>query len=245
MSLARCYASAVRQALARHDDAVLLPLALVEACVDVLAVDGAGLSLTQELRVPLSASDAVVGRAERLQVTLGEGPCLSAAGRATPLVADAAALSLRWPVFHTELVRQTPFRSIASLPIRLPSGQGLGAVDLYSRDEQGAPFAAVPHAGPEIADQVATFLLRTSGWLRDGHALGPHRLELAADRRLDVWVAVGMVIGHTGMANVDALALLRAYAFSHDLDLDELAARLTSHRLAVDALVDAARPAAS
>ena len=240
MGLAEGYAAAVRHAVARHGDAVLLPLALVEACLEVLPVEGAGLSLTQELRVPLSASDPVVGRAERLQVTLGEGPCLSAAGRAT-----ASTLALRWPVFHTELVRQTPFRSVASVPIRLPGGEGLGAVDLYSRDEQGAPFAAVPQAAPEIADEVASFLLGTSGWLREGQSLGVHRLQPAADRRLDVWVAVGMVIGHTGMANVDALALLRAYAFGHGLDLDELAAQVTTHVLAVDALVEAGRPTPS
>lgn len=245
MGLAEHYAAAVRQAVARHGDAVLLPLALVEACLDVLPVEAAGLSLTQELRVPLGASDAAVGRAERLQVTLGEGPCLSAAGRATPLVADASTLALRWPVFHTELVRQTPFRSIASVPIRLPGGEGFGAVDLYSRDEQGTPLAAVPQAAPEIADGIASFLLGTSGWLREGQALGAHRHQPTMDRRLDVWVAVGMVIGRTGMANVDALALLRAYAFGHDLDLDELAARVTTRVLAVDALVEAGRPTPS
>lgn len=245
MSLGQCYAAAVQQALARHRDDALLPLALVEGCMDVLPIDGAGLSLTQELRVPLSASDPAVGRAERLQVTLGDGPCISAAGRSAPLVASGATLSLRWPVFHTELLRQTPFRSIASLPIRLPDGLSLGAVDLYSTDEEGRPFAAVPAAGPEIAERVAGLLLGMSGWLQESRGTGTHRLELAAERRLDVWVAVGMVIGQTGMSNLDALALLRAFAFGHDLDLDALAARLTTAELAVDALLGATRPASS
>lgn len=242
MSLGQNYQQAVRQALAPEGDpSLLLPMALVRACVQVLPIDGAGLSLTHELRVPLSASSEVVARAERLQVTLGEGPCLSASALRSPLVADLETLAGRWPVFHTELVRQTPFRSIASLPIRLPDGPPLGAVDLYSQDASAAPFAVIPQVGMEVADQVAAFLLGTSTWLREGHEPGTGDPEVAADRRLNVWVAVGMVMAHTGLSNLDALALLRAYAFGQGLDLDDLAEQVTTEVLPVPTLVRSAR----
>ena len=239
MTLAQSYESAVRLALARAADAsVLLPLTLVQACVEVLPIDGAGLSLTQELRVPLGASSAEVARAEQLQVTLGEGPCLSAIREPGPLVADLATLAGRWPVFHSELVQQTRFRSIASLPLRLPDGRGLGAVDLYSTDERGAAFAVIPRAGMDVAQRMAAFLLATSTWWSEQDAGGSGDLAVAADRRLNVWLAVGMVIGHRAMTNVDALALLRAYAFGHGLSLDDLAEQVTTHALALPALVD-------
>jgi len=239
MSLAADYQSLVRDRLADAEDAsVLLPLALVQACVQVLAVDGAGLSLTQDLRVPPSASSDMVARAERLQITLGEGPCLSATDAGGPLIADLAAVTTKWPVFGAELVGQTPFRSVASLPLRLPGGDRLGAVDLYSRDEGGLPFATIPDVGMEMADLMATNLLGTSGWLGDDDDLGWRDTHVAAARRLDVWVAVGMVIGATSMTNVDALAVLRAYAFAHGLSLDDLAVLLTSRRLAVQALLE-------
>lgn len=239
MSLAQSYESAVRHALTRAADATaLLPLALVQACVDVLPIDGASLSLTQELRVPLSATSEVVARAERLQVTLGEGPCLSAVEEPAPLVADLTAMRSRWPVFHSELVQQTPFRSVASLPVLLPDSRRLGAVDLYSTDELAAPFAVVAEAGMEIADRMAAYLLATSAWWAEEDALSSTNLAAGADRRLNVWVAVGMVIGHRAMTNADALAVLRAYAFAHELTLDDLAEQVTTHTLAVAALVD-------
>lgn len=49
----------------------LLPVVFVRATVDVLPVDGAGLSLTDSLRIPIAASDDDVVAAERLQTTPG------------------------------------------------------------------------------------------------------------------------------------------------------------------------------
>jgi hypothetical protein len=237
MSLAGEYEAAVAQAMAlAGQGAELLPSALVQACAEVLVVEGAGLSLTQELRVPLGASSAMVATAERLQVTLGEGPCLSATDDGVPLVADLAALTTRWPVFGSELVRQTPFRSVASLPLRGPDGSHLGAVDLYSRDERGDAFADIPAL--EIASLVSQYLTDTSTWLPGDEGPGSVEAGTALDRRLNVWVAAGMVIARTAMTNVDALAVLRAYAFGHDLSLDDLAERVTTRDLELDALLD-------
>jgi hypothetical protein len=239
VSLTGDYQSTVQRVLASAEDAEeQLPLALVQACVAVLPIDGAGLSLTQELRVPLSASSDMVARAERLQVTLGEGPCLSATEVGHPLIADLDALSTEWPVYCSELVSQTSFRSVASLPIRLPDGYRLGAVDLYSDDPQGGAFTAIPEVGLEFADLIAAFLLGTLRWLADDEAAGSDDLEAAARRRLNVWVAVGMVMGRMTMTNLDALALLRAFAFSHGLTLDDLAEQVTHRELPLSALLD-------
>jgi len=73
----------------------LLPMALSEAAVGVLPVEGAGLSMLTGLRVCRSApvTSWLVVRAEALQTTLGEGPCLSAAAREEPLVADLVAMA--------------------------------------------------------------------------------------------------------------------------------------------------------
>src|SRR3954471_8525889 len=59
----------------------LLPTRLTRACLAVLpAADGAGLSLLDnDFRVPIGATDDVAALAERLQFTIGEGPCLDAA----------------------------------------------------------------------------------------------------------------------------------------------------------------------
>ena len=100
----------------------LLPMVLAQAAVSVLPVEGAGLSLIKDLRVPIGASDEIVARAEALQTTLGEGPCLTAAALEQPLVADHATMAARWPIFHQEFIAQTPYRSVASVPLRPDAG---------------------------------------------------------------------------------------------------------------------------
>ena len=238
MTLRDDYQALVRQAVIGVQDApAMLPLVLVRACVEMMPIDGAGLSLTHDLRIPLSASSELVTRAERLQTTLGEGPCLTVADRDEPLVADLDTLAATWPLFCAELVRQTPFRSVASLPLRMPDGHTLGAVDLYATEESGEAFAVVPEIGSDVAEQMAAFLMGTSSWLAgsaDDVAQGPEAAVTA--RRMNVWVAIGMVMERGVLTNADALALLQASAYSRDLSLDELCERVTERTLTLDAL---------
>ena len=51
-----------------------------------------------------------------------------------------------------------------------------------------------------------------------------------------VWQAAGMVMGATGQSNDNALALLRGAAYSAGTTLDELAYRLVTGDLTIDAL---------
>jgi hypothetical protein len=55
----------------------LLPVRVARACAQMLQVDGAGLSLvdTAQQRMPLGASSEEAATAERLQFTVGAGPC--------------------------------------------------------------------------------------------------------------------------------------------------------------------------
>ena len=72
MGLAERFRAQVGDAFATgRADVELLPMVFVRAAVTVLPVAGAGLSMTNHLRVPLAASDEDVAAAERLQTTLG------------------------------------------------------------------------------------------------------------------------------------------------------------------------------
>jgi len=53
---------------------------------------------------------------------------------------------------------------------------------------------------------------------------------------MNVWIAVGvlLVLGH--WSNEDALALMRAYAFSHDTTLDDVASQIVEQRRPGDLL---------
>ena len=48
--------------------------------------------------------------------TLGDGPCLAAVLQSEPVLADAAMLATRWPLYYSELEHRT--RSDPSSPFR-------------------------------------------------------------------------------------------------------------------------------
>lgn len=216
----------------------MLPAVLVQACVTVLDVAGAGLSITDELRVPLGASDNRVARAERLQTTLGEGPCLSATATSEPLVADQDMMATRWPMFYRELLSQTPFRSIASLPLRSINDQRLGALDLYSSQPDAFNSVRMNQIHTDVADSIAAILFDPhTAAFPPGQVPAAWLFNASVRKRMNVWVAVGMVIEHAGVSNADALAALRAYAFGHDATIDDVADQVTTRRLRPDTLL--------
>jgi hypothetical protein len=59
----------------------------------------------------------------------------------------------------------------------------------------------------------------------------------AANERMNVWAAVGMLMAALRLSNSNALAVLRGYAFSHELTLDQTARELTDRRLEPDQLL--------
>lgn len=217
----------------------VLPMILSQACVRVLNVAGAGLSMTEDqLRVPLGASDQVAARAEALQSTLGEGPCLDASAMSDPVSADEAEMSRRWPMFHRELLARTPFRGVASVPLRSRSQQRFGALDLYVTNADHLPQLSLNEVGMDVADLIAAILFDAPNLTLQHQRQVPAWINNdSVTQRMNVWVAIGMLIEHTPVSNADALAALRAYAFSHSENLEDVADHLTSRRLQPAALL--------
>ncbi|HEY0238547.1 MAG TPA: ANTAR domain-containing protein [Friedmanniella sp.] len=217
-------------------DGSLTPSVLARAATDLLPVDGAGLStLLGLLRLPLGASDAAAQTAEVLQTSLGEGPCLAAAVAKKTCVADLAELTTRWPVYGEELVRRTPFRSVASVPLRTPDGEVYAALDLYAEDEHLSTRLDLEGVGAYISAPMSALLGICLAEVSDVDAAEdlPRWYQAASARRHHVWVATGMLIGSRGRSTHDALSLLRAYAFTQERSLDDLADDLVEGRLSI------------
>ena len=210
------------------------PSVLAAAAASVLPVDGAGISLIDDaLRVPLGASAAAVTVAEQLQVTLGEGPCLTAAAARESLVADAATMASRWPVYAIELTAKTPFRSVAAVPLYDRPAHVFGALNLYSvRPVHPADFDL--GVADEVATEMARFLTgelpRPDGSVEEDLD-GWLDLPPAADR-IEVWSAVGLVMSEFEEGDATALSRLRGYAFANDLTLDQLARNVLDRSVA-------------
>lgn len=216
----------------------LTPSALSRAVVRILPVDAAGVTtLVTVLRVPLGASNDAARTAEELQTSLGLGPCLSAAETKAALAADLDEIAARWPLYSAELVRRTPFRSVASVPLSSPGWGVFAALDLYGEDSRLSPaldLAQVEHLAAPLAALLTTCIAQVH------HDEAPDELPAwyrsAAGRRNDVWVAIGMVMAVRGGHNRDALSLLRAHAYGQDSGLDDVAADVVHGRLPVTEL---------
>jgi GAF domain-containing protein len=209
--------------------------ALSRAVARLLPVDGVGISsLVDELRLPLGASTAAAERAEELQSTLGDGPCLAAAQTRTTCAADLADLLRRWPLYGEELTRRTPYRSAASIPLRVPDGQVFAALDLYAEEPHIAAQMDLDEVDREIGASLGALLDLAMHPVRTGddEAL-PEWYEDATARRQDVWVAIGMIMGRQHQPSGDALSVLRGYAYSHDRSLDDVAEDMVQGRLKV------------
>jgi hypothetical protein len=240
VELGERFRAAVEAALtASGGDVRLLPQLITTACVEVLPIAGAGISITDDLRVPLGSSDAVAASAERLQTTLGEGPCLVAAGLPRPVAASWSAIAERWPIFAHELVDITPYRSVASLPLPTPAGAPLGAIDLYLTKPEPISLAALYAAHDSIAVPSAALLVgKASDCLSGSAGATPWLSCEAAEARLTVWTAVGMLLARTALDNADALALLRSFAYTEGITLDVAAARLVRREIDPAAVID-------
>lgn len=215
----------------------LLPVRLTRACVQVLPVVGAGLSLiNHDFRVPVGASDELASVAERLQFTQGEGPCLDAARQSKIVIAGEADLRQQWPLFAANFLEHTPFRGTLCIPLHL-SAETTGALDLFVTDPDDLAAISLTDAvtvSDEIMDAltIAQALTGSVGAFSDEPEPAWLNSGAARDRTI-VWVAMGILMTRLDTTADTALAVLRGYCFSHDAVLDDVADALVSGRLDV------------
>jgi hypothetical protein len=243
MTLADRFATAVATEEQPTGDAEghLLPRRLARAVVRVLPVDGAGLCVLADpaRRVPLGGSSAEAELAERLQFTVGSGPCLQAWRTGHPVFAVEADLRVRWPAYADLLLSGTPYRGVVSLPVPRPRGVA-GAMDLFFTDPAGVAAMDVFDA-LAVVDLVVAAVGDAAVGSAGTAAEGPDWLSSPpAVRRAAVWHAVGVTSMTLARDTADSLALLRAHAWGTGSSVDAVAADLLGGRLAVDDLL--ARP---
>jgi hypothetical protein len=111
------------------------------------------------VRVPLGASSAPAASAERLQFTVGEGPCPA------PLQADSPeqegpAEARRLPMLFQQRTAHNPYRSVFSVPTNVAGTSG--AVDFYFLDPRGSAGVDLDD-GVTVAEQIGDVLSYTAG----------------------------------------------------------------------------------
>jgi GAF domain len=206
------------------------PARLCRACPGIVGVNGAGVMLMSGdiPRGSLCTSDEVSQLIEELQYTLGEGPCVDAYRQdrvvAEPDLADP--VTRRWLAF-TPPALAAGARAVFGFPLRAGTVR-LGALNLY-RDCPG-PLSDDQHADALVVADVA------ARWVLEAQAGAPpdtvaEELEAGADFHFAVHNAAGMVSVQGGISVTEALIRLRAFAFSSDRLLAEVAEDVIARRL--------------
>lgn len=211
---------------------------LCRACVELLAVDGAAISVLHKgaTRGTFGSSGALGRRLDEFQFTFGEGPCVDAVRSGGPvLVGDIGdPAEERWPAFGRAALR-SGIRAVFALPVAV-ARTPVGALDLFSRKPGGlsadrlegglwaAELAALP-----LLDLMATDVDWTAaGETQDGWE------QLASLQRVEVYQATGMIIAELEVDPAEALIRLRAYAYARGLTASEAAWAIVERRIVLD-----------
>lgn len=199
---------------------------LLLSCCQTTGLDGAGVSIqtVNGTREPLYATDELATEIERLQLTLGEGPCVdSSTSRSPVLVPDLTdegdVVANRWPVFRQEVTRLGA-RAIFAFPIRF-GAIALGAVDLYRRSPGPLGGQSLRSALSSV-DAVGIAVLEAPDQYGDPEAPGTTNMV--------VHQAAGMVMAQLNTSIEDAMVRLRAAAFAEGRTVNELAVDVVNRR---------------
>ncbi|MEU3647358.1 GAF and ANTAR domain-containing protein [Lentzea sp. NPDC034063] len=202
---------------------------VIRACVDVLPVDGASISVMSgpRERETLYASDEIAAQIEDVQFSLGEGPCFEAFSTRRPvLVPDLPqASAVEWPMFATAIAA-LPIGAIFAFPLQA-GAIGIGAVDLYRR-QPGWLSGDELAVALEVVDLVTAVLL---GLLLGESGDADGFQGVLSPGREQVHQATGMLIAAFDISAEEALARLRGYAFVTDRSLDDVAKDMVNRKL--------------
>ena len=203
----------------------------VTACAKALTAIGAGLALTRNggLLEPLLATGPEAGELDELQFALGEGPSGDAIALGAPVLETdltSHEAGRRWPTFAAAAANRG-IRSVFAFPVAAGAAK-VGTLTAYRRQ-----------AGPLRADQVqdalvfadAVFVLALDH--RHGFSTDLNEVIEAAfsARRAEVHQAAGRLAAQERISVTDALALLRAHAYSSGLPLQRIATDVMAGRL--------------
>jgi hypothetical protein len=218
----------VADVLGDVDGAPVLDRLLV-LCVDMLSVTGAGIAVIRDgqHRGTVAAFDRVSGEVDDLQFTLGEGPCIAADGSAGPVLEPDLVLAVaQWPAFVPAALG-LGVRAAFAFPLRI-GGIRVGVLSLY-RDTLGDISGADLRDAIALSHIATHLVLDLEANLVPGTL--PDRLAEIVDHRAQVHQATGMIAAQLGIDVATALGRLRAFAWSRDRSIDDVAAAVVARTL--------------
>jgi hypothetical protein len=189
-----------------------------------------------QLRAMASSSERM-RLIELIELQRKDGPCLDCFVSGEAVREDhLAEARARWPHFAPAAL-DAGFASVYAVPMRLRD-ERLGALNLFA-NETGGLAESAEFLAQALAD-VATIGILHERFIREREEV-TEQLQVAFTTRIVLEQAKG-VVAEAAKLDIDAaFAVLRGYARHHNLLLSEVAARVVSRKLAVEALALPAR----
>jgi len=225
------------EAMGSAEPALSMADRLCAACVRLLEVDGASISLMLEgaNQGTFGSSGELGQQLDEFQFTFGEGPCLDAVRWGGPVLVEDLQdpTEQRWPAY-AEAVLGLGVRAIYAMPISAANSY-VGALDLYRH--QPGPLLGNPLIGALMAAELAAvplldLMAGAADWASAAEDDGPWD-QLASLARVEVYQATGMVMGQLSLGPAEALVRLRAHAFAHSLTASQVAWEIVERRLSL------------
>lgn len=201
-----------------------LPAALQRICRAVttsLFLTGAVIQLLSDAdrAVVLASSSAASQRLGEIPFTIGEGPSVDAFASARPVLAPnlMGEGQSQWPGY-VSVMSDHGVGAVYAFPLHVGAVR-LGVLELY--DGQVRRLSSIELSLALVFAEAATDCLVDPPTGSSVALLGDLTLGVM-DRRVEIHQAQGMVTVDLGVTLVEALALMRAHAFSRELTLLEL-----------------------
>ncbi|WP_236794165.1 GAF and ANTAR domain-containing protein [Amycolatopsis sp. GM8] len=193
---------------------------LTVRCVELLAVDAAGLLLanTHGVLNVVAASGEQVRLLELMQLQNHEGAAIDCYREGRAVQAPDLAKAPHWPVF-AQAAQEAGFSSVTALPMRLRN-EIVGAVNLFA-GKTGELDADQLSVGQALTD-IATIGILHERTLRR-HEVLVEQLQTALTSRITIEQAKGVLAERLGIAVDVAFTALRLYARSNRRRLVEVA----------------------
>jgi hypothetical protein len=214
------YAGHMETWLARSGEPEQRPV-FIDAVAAAIGLPSAAVILfgAQRGEAVVAASDATARAAHDCEFVLGGGPAHLALARGQTVQAAGTALCGRWPQYGPAVAR-LGVQAVIAVPLQPPAG--LGVVCTY--DSQPAISDQAAMAAGKVADALPLTLSQAALGSRPGDGIPELPLFGEADFPAVVHQAAGMVSQQCRCGISDAMALLRARAFSTGRPAEEVAA---------------------
>jgi hypothetical protein len=211
---------------------------LCEACVALLSVDAAAISLVFDgaNKGTLGASSDLARAYDELQFTMGEGPCLESVALRAPVSARNLGVEVnagRWPAYGPALLAHG-IGGVFAVPVLL-AGQYVGALDLFRVRSQA--LTGNDLAGALVAAELAEIPLLDLLTSDFDAALDPDTSawdELTRITRDEVSQATGMLVAQLDVTPAEALVRLRAHAYATNRSATDIARDILDRHLRLD-----------